>query len=223
MKRISLLLIIVIFSCKTYSQKNIYQFGVGINTIDPLNSQVVSLDYSHSLKNKRWRIGGVFQCANSNFFKDINNVDTVRHSFTRGKMFTYNELLTHHENELGLVKLKSVTHYEQDMYLGPYIGYQWNRKKLIYSIAFGVGMIKYTLRGQGSDAEAKISLDSAKTGRLITPYIVSGYSISAYTDFRFAYCFNNRLMVGTKVSFDYDILDYGGFPLKNTIFIGIKF
>jgi hypothetical protein len=29
--------------------------------------------------------------------------------------------------------------------------------------------------------------------------------------------------MGTKVSFDYDIIFLGGFPLKNTLFIGIEF
>jgi hypothetical protein len=216
-------MILTFLTINIYSQKNIYQFGLGINTIDPLNSQVVSVDYSHSLKNKKWRIGGVFQYANSNFYNSIDGKTTAIYSYYRGRPFVFNNLLKKHESEVGNIKLKSVLQYEQNIFIGPYIRWGWNHKQFYYSFALGAGPIKYTYKGEASGGDAILSLDTTKTGRLITPYIVSGYSLSAYSDFKFTYRFHNRLMVGTKVSLDYDILDYGGFPLKNTIFVGIKF
>ena len=139
MKKIIVIISFLILSNHLYSQKNIYQFDIGINSIDPFNSSVIKIDYSHSIGKNRWNLGGVIQYANSNFYQEIDYNAKVVHCYYRGKTFTFDNLLINHEKEAGTMKLKSVLHYEQDIFFGPYVSKLWQKSNFNYGFALGIG------------------------------------------------------------------------------------
>jgi len=209
-------------STLTAQKKNQYAFGYGINTIDPLNSQVFFLDYSRLL-NDNWSYGFVYQHTSSNFTRLIvRSFDTI-HAYYRRHEFTHSELLTENEIEVGTIKMNGISQYFRDNLWAPYICYGWKKKKLIYSFSLGFGVIEYSIKGQGLTAKSIIDNDSTKEAWIIVPYIVRGLSAAVYADFRFLYQFDTGVLIGTKVSFNYDLIDGGGFPLQNTLFMAVKF
>ncbi len=226
MKKLIIIVIILLINGSLFSQKNIYLFELGISDIDPFDSQVVRMDYSRSLKKQKWRFGLILQYLNVNYYRNDDSPQTKVFDYTRGygRDFLYKEYLKNHEKDAGSIILRSVRQYDRETFFGPYISRNWQKNNFSFACALGIGPIHCSyLRFSSAVSNTKLSLDTTKEGYFVTYGFSNGYSIAGYLDVRAAYIFDNHLVIGTKLSFDYDIIYLGGFPLKSTFFIGINF
>jgi hypothetical protein len=206
-----------------------YSFGFGIQTLDIGYSQLLRFDYQKSFK-KNWFYG--FSYIHSSFngkfstedYLHVDNTNASLHYFNLGHDFTYPNLLELNETKLGSIKL---TPYRQQFKENLMVFYLNNKKMKNcweFSYSFGLGLIHYNYTYVSEEYRlAYINYDIENEGIYFMLSHFAGLSIDAYLDINVIFHFENGIFIGQRLSLNYDIIDFGGLPLKNDFFVGIKY
>ncbi len=206
-----------------------YSFGFGIQTLDYGFSQLLRFDCQKNVK-KNWYLGFTYLHSSFNikFSEDdyMHTFNTIAplHFFSFGQAFTYPDLLKNNESQAGSIKLEPYSHqYKENLFL-IYLNQKHTKNSFEFSYSFGLGLIHYNFRTPAMKASLSyINNDTENKGIYLMMSHHGGLSAAAYVDINLIFHFKNSLYIGKRLSFDYDIIDFGGFPLKNDFFVGIKY